>query len=166
MFHISTWKEVFILCSNLMVQRLHHNHHLSLHWDDWLSTGHTEDGRSMSVFLLYGQLSQGRMVDFPAFIASKSFDLWNHHIPKKGSKYHLETVQTIFSENNNYYRTIFVKLNFFHAWKCIISGVKYRSKFWHLRRKLAVIFLKLLYIFLIHQNVPQVVLFHLRYMMV
>jgi hypothetical protein len=35
--------------------------------------------------------------------------------PKKGSKYHLETVQTIFSENNNYYRTIFEKLNFFHA---------------------------------------------------
>jgi hypothetical protein len=35
--------------------------------------------------------------------------------PKRESKYHLETVQTIFSENNNYYRTIFVKLNFFHA---------------------------------------------------
>ena len=38
-----------------------------------------------------------------------------------------------------------MKLNFFHAWKCIISGVKYRSKFWHLRRKLAVIFLKWLF---------------------
>ena len=54
--------------------------------------------------------------------------------PKKGSKYHLETVQILFSENNNNYRTMFVKLNFFHAWKCIISGVKYQSKFWHLRR--------------------------------
>ena len=32
--------------------------------------------------------------------------------PEKESKYHLETVQTRFSENNNYYRTIFVKLNF------------------------------------------------------
>ena len=42
----------------------------------------TEDGRSMRVCLLYGQLSQGRMADFPAFIASKSFDLWNHHIPQ------------------------------------------------------------------------------------
>ena len=29
---------------------------------------------------------------------------------------------------------------FFHAWKCIISGVKYRCKFWHLSRKQAVIF--------------------------
>ena len=26
------------------------------------------------------------------------------HGPKKGSKYHLETVQTTFSENNNYLR--------------------------------------------------------------
>ena len=38
--------------------------------------------------------------------------------PKKGLKYHLETVKTIFSQKNNYYYwTIFVKLNFFHAWK-------------------------------------------------
>ena len=28
-------------------------------------------------------LDLGRMADFPAFIASKSFDLWNHHIPQK-----------------------------------------------------------------------------------
>ena len=28
------------------------------------------------------QLSQSRMADFPAFIASKNFDLWNHHIPQ------------------------------------------------------------------------------------
>ena len=35
----------------------------------------TEDGRSMSVFSLYWQLSLGRMANFPAFIASKSFDL-------------------------------------------------------------------------------------------
>ena len=42
----------------------------------------TEDGRSTTVFSLYWQLSQGRMADFPAFIASKSFDLWNHHIPQ------------------------------------------------------------------------------------
>ena len=30
----------------------------------------------------------------------------------------------------------------FHAWICIISVVKYRSKFWYLRRKPAVIFSK------------------------
>ena len=41
-----------------------------------------EDGRSTSVCSLYGQLSQDRMTNFPAFIASKSFDLWNHHIPQ------------------------------------------------------------------------------------
>ena len=34
------------------------------------------------VFSWYWQLSQGRMADFPAFIASESFDLWNHHIPQ------------------------------------------------------------------------------------
>ena len=37
------------------------------------------------------------------------------HDPEKGSKYHLETVQTKFSDNDNYYREIFVKINFFHA---------------------------------------------------
>ena len=36
----------------------------------------TEDGRSTSVFSLYWQLSQGQMANFPAFIASNSFDLW------------------------------------------------------------------------------------------
>ena len=46
----------------------------------WAQFSITEDGRSMSVFSLYSQLSQGRMAYFPAFIASKSFDLWNHHI--------------------------------------------------------------------------------------
>ena len=35
----------------------------------------TEDGRSTSLCSLYGQLSQGRMANFPALIASKSFDL-------------------------------------------------------------------------------------------
>ena len=34
-----------------------------------------EDGRSTSKFLLYGQNSQGRMTIFPAFIASKSFEM-------------------------------------------------------------------------------------------
>ena len=32
-------------------------------------------GSSMSVFSVYRQLSQGQMANFPAFIASKSFDL-------------------------------------------------------------------------------------------
>ena len=38
-----------------------------------------------------------------------------YHGLKKGSKYHVKTVQTTFNENNKYYRTIFVKLNIFHA---------------------------------------------------
>ena len=37
--------------------------------------------------------------------------------PKKRLEYHLEAVQTIFSENDNYYRTIFVKFNFFPCLK-------------------------------------------------
>ena len=39
---------------------------------------HTEDRRPTSVFSLYWQPSW--MAYFPAFIASKYFDLWNHHI--------------------------------------------------------------------------------------
>ena len=46
-----------------------------LHTNYWFGSRKTEDGTSMSLCLLYGQLSQGRMADFPAFIASKSFDL-------------------------------------------------------------------------------------------
>ena len=37
--------------------------------------------------------------------------------PENGSKYHLETIQTSFSEINNYYREIFVKINFFPCLK-------------------------------------------------
>ena len=44
-------------------------------FQDYLSDLTTEDGRSTSVLSLYWQLSQGQMTDFPAFIASKSFDL-------------------------------------------------------------------------------------------
>ena len=64
---------------------------------------------------------------------------------KKWSKYHLNTIQTTFSENNNYYWSIWVKINFCHAWKCIISGVFHRGVFWHLWRKPAIIFLKWLF---------------------
>ena len=48
-------------------------------FQDYLSDLATEHGSSTSVFSLYWQLSQGRMADFPAFIASKSFD---HNIPQ------------------------------------------------------------------------------------
>ena len=43
--------------------------------------------------------------------------------PKKWPKYHLKTILTTFSERNEYYGTILVKINFCHAWKCMISGV-------------------------------------------
>ena len=39
-------------------------------------------GLSMSVLSVYRQLSQGRMANFPAFIASKSFDLCHCHMPQ------------------------------------------------------------------------------------
>ena len=40
------------------------------------------------------------------------------------------------------YDVFWLKCLFFHAWKCIISGVKYRSKFWYIRRKPSVMFSK------------------------
>ena len=52
--------------------------------------------------------------------------------PQKWSKYHLKTILTTFSERNFYYGAIFVKINFCHAWKCMISRVFHRSGFWHL----------------------------------
>ena len=38
------------------------------------------------------------------------------------------------------FRGHYVFVNFFYAWKCIISGVIFRSKLWHLIRKSSVIF--------------------------
>ena len=40
------------------------------------------------------------------------------------------------------YDIFWLKYLFFHAWKSIISGVKYRSKFWYLRAKPDVMFSK------------------------
>ena len=40
------------------------------------------------------------------------------------------------------YDILWLKYLFFHAWKRIISGVKYQSKFWYIRRKSAVMFSK------------------------
>ena len=51
------------------------------------------------------------------------------HCPERGSKYLLETIQTTFSENNNYYRAIFGKIDFSMPDNASFSGVKYRSKF-------------------------------------
>ena len=43
------------------------------------------------------------------------------------------------------YDIILVKNIFFHAWKCIISGLFCRSEFWHLLRKPALMFSKWLF---------------------
>ena len=43
------------------------------------------------------------------------------------------------------YNKILVKISFFHAWKCIISGLVCRSEFWHLRRNPALVFSKWLF---------------------
>ena len=48
---------------------------------------------------------------------------------QKWSKYHLNTIQTTFSENNNYYWAILAKISFCRVWKCIISGVFHRVSF-------------------------------------
>ena len=69
--------------------------------------------------------------------------------------FHKTEVQTVIlrclvSLNLNWiksYNIILVKKFFFNAWKCIISGLFYRSEFWDLRRKSAVIFFKKLFFF-------------------
>ena len=59
--------------------------------------------------------------------------------------FHITEVQTVIlrclvcQKAMTYY---WLKCSCFHAWKCIISGVKYRSKFWYLRRKPSVMFSK------------------------
>ena len=67
---------------------------------------------------------------------------WICYCPKNWSKYHLDTIQTTFSEKNNHLGTIWEKIFFSHAWKCIISGVFHRSGFWHSRGKSALSFSK------------------------
>ena len=65
---------------------------------------------------------------------------WMCYGTQKLSKYLLETIQTPFGENNNYWRGNIDKDRKCHAWKSIISGAFHRSKFWHISRKPAVIF--------------------------
>ena len=62
--------------------------------------------------------------------------------PKKWPKYHLKTILTTLSERNKYHGAILVKINFCHAWKCIISGVFHRSGFWYFWRKPVIKFSK------------------------
>ena len=61
--------------------------------------------------------------------------LWSQKLIKISSRYNT------FGENNSY--QYWWKKN--HAWKCIISGVFHQSRFWHLKRKPAVIFLEWLF---------------------
>jgi hypothetical protein len=70
---------------------------------------------------------------------------WICYCPKNWSKYHLDTIQTMFSEKNSHLGTIMVKIFFVHVWKCIISGVFHRSEFSHLRGKSTLIFSKWLF---------------------
>ena len=67
---------VSISLSWIWIVRLDNNNNFQKNKDDM------EDGRSSSVFSLYWQISQSQMANFLVFIASKSFDLWNHHIPQ------------------------------------------------------------------------------------
>ena len=63
--------------------------------------------------------------------------------------FHKNEIQTVIlrclvSKNCNRiknYSIISVEIFFFHAWKCIISGLVCRSEVWHLLRKSALIFL-------------------------
>ena len=54
----------------------------------------------------------------------------------------IEAKNISFSERNKYYGAILVKINFCHAWKCMILGVFHQSGFWHLWRKPAIILSK------------------------
>ena len=80
----SHWMLVVQLCNfaaQLSYSTLTEGRKLSNYYKAFVPLGWTtEDRRSTSLCLLYGQLTQGRMANFPAFIASKSFGLWNHHI--------------------------------------------------------------------------------------
>ena len=73
-----------------------------------------------------------------------------HFLANYMSIFHKTEIQTVIlrclvSLNLNWvksYDIFWLKYLFFHALKSIISGVKYRSKFWYLRRKTAVMFSK------------------------
>jgi hypothetical protein len=54
-------------------------------------------------------------------------------------------LRCLFCLNFNWIKScniMLVKIFFFHAWKCIISGLVCWSEFWHLRRKPALMFSK------------------------
>ena len=79
---------------------------------------------------------------FKYWFLEAKYVIWICYGPKEWLKHDVDTIQTKFCKNDGYYRAILVNNNFFHAWKCIISGLFYRSEFCHLRRKSAVLFSK------------------------
>ena len=55
------------------------------------SQSHYREVQRWEIFMeqeLRSGLDLGQMVTFPAFIASKSFDPWNHHIPQMKMKWY------------------------------------------------------------------------------
>ena len=80
-----------------------------------------EDKKSTSIFLLYGHISQGRIVDFPAFIASKSFHLWNlkwkdlrFNVSEKATKIWKKIIHFYFTFNFLFFMAFSEYINFIY----------------------------------------------------
>ena len=89
----------------------------------------------------------------PENLSSKNghfFTISDHCFANYLNIFHKTEIQTVILRclvclNLNWvksYDIFWLKYSFLHAWKSIIPGVKYRSKFWYPRRKPAVMFSK------------------------
>ena len=78
-------------------------------------------------------------------LLNKTRTMWNCSMIFHKTEIQMVILRCLVCLNLNWvksYDIFWLKYLFFHAWKSIISGVKYRSKFWYLRRKPAVMFSK------------------------
>ena len=104
------------------------------------------------VISFYFQFCKKKKLNF----LTHKWPFYDHFWPFFGNYikiFHKAEIQTVIlrcfeGQNFNWiksYNIISIKTIFFHAWKCIISGLVCRSEFWHLLRKSALIFSKWLF---------------------
>ena len=130
---------------------------------NWASNDHFDVPNMPKLYLDQKLWHKTQFPVFCNFVKKNTENLWllnghlgtisGHFLVNYMKRFHKKEVQSVILRclvclNLNWinrYDIILVKRFFFHAWNCIISGLFCRSEFWHLLRKLALIFSKLLF---------------------
>ena len=134
LFH-KTMIHFFSNCKHICCQEYSGAYNAMQWWNYNQSQSHYREVPRWEIFMeqeLRFGLDLGRMANFPAFIVSKSFDLWNHHIPKKcfWSMWHILMYKNIWNVKQTL--QIFYRLrNIFNCvlphWRHLTAGLLYND---------------------------------------